>query len=257
MDTHSSKKFDLLLTKYVSIIERSLRLRMAKARDKEFVAKEIIDEIDVTIEFTTSNPSFEGMLKNFQLMYLRGDDLEEIIKHIIKVFGTDVQEIRPFKRIENDKAITVYISKEEKELKDFASDERKLVRFLIRHTAYTEIKKRLHDILILEVRQDVKPIESSYSIQWTGNKDNKNEFVQLVYALHEAGYLNKGKGEITKIIESLSEILQVGLGKNWQSNHSASIHKANKDYQPPVFEKIKQAYHLYMDELITAKKTNK
>ncbi len=257
MDTLSNNKFDLLLTKYVSIIERKLRLRMAKARDKEFVANEITDEIDVTIEFTTSNPSFEEMLKNFQLMYVRGDDLGEIIKHIAKVFGTDVQEIRPYKRIENEKAITLYISKEEKELKDFASDERKLVRFLIRHTAYTEIKKRLPDILKPEVRQDIKPMESSYSIQWTGKKDNKNEFVQMIYALHEAGYLNKGKGEITKIIESLSEILQVGLGKNWQSNHSASIHKANKDYQPPVFEKIKQAYHQYMDELIAVKKTNK
>jgi hypothetical protein len=36
--------------------------------------------------------------------------------------------------------------------------------------------------------------------------------VQLIYALHEAGLINNGKGEITKITEALAETLELDLG---------------------------------------------
>jgi len=94
-------------------------------------------------------------------------------------------------------------------------------------------------------------------VKWTGTKsDNKNEFVQLIYALHKAGFINNGKGEITKIVESLSEVFGIELGKNWQSNHSASIHKAKHNYEPPVFKKIKEAYKEYTSDLVREKFKN-
>ena len=96
------------------------------------------------------------------------------------------------------------------------------------------------------------PIKSG--ISWTGNKDSKNDFVQMVYGLHRAGIINAGKGEITKIVEALAPVFNVELGKNWQSNHSASIHKVNRNYQPPVFDKIKEAYLKYAEGLLEDKK---
>jgi hypothetical protein len=98
------------------------------------------------------------------------------------------------------------------------------------------------------------PVATAYPIKWTSKKDNKNEFVQLVYGLHKAGFINEGKGEITKIVESLAGIFKIDLGKGWQANHSSSIHKAKNDYQPPIYNKIKEAYQRYMEEQIESKK---
>ena len=257
MDNSLNQKFDTLLSKYISIIEKSLQQRLRKAKNKEFVALEITKEIALVNEMIIHNDVVDAMLDLFRKDYLRGNDLSITIAYIIKRYGTDVEEIMPFKRMEEGKKITLYISEEERELKKLATDERKLIRFLVRYIAYLEIDKRLPDLLKIDAIPETGSIANLYPIQWTGSKDNKNEFVQLIYALHEAGYLNKGRGEITKVVERLAETLQVGLGKNWQSNHSASIHKANKDYQPPIFDKIRQSYFKYSDELITAKKTNK
>ena len=69
--------------------------------------------------------------------------------------------------------------------------------------------------------------------------------------------LNEGKGEIIKITESLAETFGIELGKNWQSNHSASIHKAKADYQPPIFDKVKEAYLKYAKSLAYEKKLKK
>ena len=98
------------------------------------------------------------------------------------------------------------------------------------------------------------PVTNSYPIKWTSKKDNKNEFVQLIYGLHKAGLINEGKGEITKIVESLAGIFKIDLGKGWQANHSSSIHKAKNNYQPPVFTKIKEAYQQYMQDQVEGKK---
>ena len=113
------------------------------------------------------------------------------------------------------------------------------------------------DFLLLEREPEFEldekpPIKNG--INWTGSRDSKNDFVQMVYGLYRAGLINAGKGEITKIIETLAPVFNVELGKNWQSNHSASIHKVNRDYQPPVFDKVKEAYLKYAEGLIQKKK---
>ena len=122
------------------------------------------------------------------------------------------------------------------------------------------IKKLLYferDFLLLERDPEFEldqksPVQNG--INWTGCRDGKNDFVQMIYGLHRAGLINSGKGEITKIIETLAPAFNVELGKNWQSNHSASIHKVNRDYQPPVFDKVKEAYLKYAEGLIQDKK---
>ncbi|MEO6302473.1 MAG: RteC domain-containing protein, partial [Bacteroidia bacterium] len=122
-----------------------------------------------------------------------------------------------------------------------------IISFHAGYLALDEILKRIPGYLN---PQDNKASKNKKDIvQWTAPKDAKNDFVQLVYGLHLAGFINNGKGEITKITESLADTFEIELGKNWQSNHSASIHKANKDYIPPIFDKIKEAYLKYSKNL--------
>ena len=99
-----------------------------------------------------------------------------------------------------------------------------------------------------------KGIGIDLKIKWTGD-ENKNQFVQLIYGLYKAKLLNNGEGEITKIIEDLSNLLKVDLNKNWQSNHSGSIHQQNNDYNPEIFDKRKNAYKVHANNLKQLKKT--
>ncbi|MDP1800425.1 MAG: RteC domain-containing protein [Bacteroidota bacterium] len=242
--------FDELLNRYIKTIEKNYQGRYKKAKDKEFVKEELKKGTDFILDWTWLDTSKGKLIQAFSEMYKRGEDMNEIISHIRKSFG-EIEDIKPFRRIENGKKITLYLSDEEKALKSLALNERKLLKFLIRDTAYREIQKHLP--VMFEEAQRITPT-TNYPIKWTGKKDTKNEFVQLIYGLHKAGFINEGKGEITKIVESLAGVFKVDLGKGWQANHSSSIHKAKNNYQPPVFNKIQEAYHQYMQEQIEGKK---
>ena len=128
-----------------------------------------------------------------------------------------------------------------------------ILSFNVGYLAFSEVINRLPGY----INHTEKSVSSKHHIKWTGSEKNKNEFVQLIYGLHEAGLINDGKGEITKITEALAELLELDLGKHWQSNLSASIHKANLEYQPPVFDKIKEAYLKYAEKLTYEKKRKK
>lgn len=241
--------FDELLNRYIKTIEKNYQGRYKKAKDKEFVKEELKKGTDFILDWTWLDTSKEKLIQAFSEMYKRGEDMNEIISHIRKSFG-EIEDIKPFRRIENGKKITLYLSDEEKALKSLALNERKLLKFLIRDTAYREIQKHLP--VMFDEPESTPP--KDYAIKWTNKKGNKNEFVQLIYGLHKAGFINEGKGEITKIVESLAGVFKIDLGKGWQANHSSSIHKAKNNYQPPIFNKIKEAYHQYMQEQIEGKK---
>lgn len=241
--------FDELLNRYIKTIEKNYQGRYKKAKDKEFVKEELKKGTDFILDWTWLDTSKGKLIQAFSEMYMRGEDMNEIISHIRKSFG-EIEDIKPFRRIENGKKITLYLSDEEKALKSLALNERKLLKFLIRDTAYREIQKHLP--VMFDETESTPP--KDYAIKWTSKKDNKNEFVQLIYSLHKAGYINEGKGEITKVVESLAGVFKIDLGKGWQANHSSSIHKAKNNYQPQVFDKIKEAYHEYFQDQIESKK---
>jgi glutamyl/glutaminyl-tRNA synthetase len=249
--------FEQLLSRYIKTIENDYRQRYKKARDKELVKEDLIKITDLTIEWATINEQRAAMMKVFHADYGRGEDIGETLAHIRKTFGEEVNDIRPFKRIENGKRITLYISEEEKALKAFALNERKLFKYLLRDTAYREIKKRLPDMFTEQTITLVEENSKAFPFKWTSTKDNKNEFVQLVYGLFKAKLINNGEGEITKITESLAKTFKVDLSPNWQANLSSSIHKSNVGYNPQVFDKINKAYQEYVNTLIENKKKNK
>jgi hypothetical protein len=232
--------FEELLNRYVHSIESNYKQQYKKAKDKEFVKDELKKGTDFMVNWEATFIEKAKMISLFSDMYKRGDDLNKILAHLKKVFG-EIDDIRPFKLIENGKKITLYLSDEEKALKKLALDERKLLKVLIRDTAYREIQKRLPTMF----DENTAKTKKSDLIQWTAPKEAKNDFVQLIYGLYMAGFINNGKGEITKITETLADAFGIELSKNWQSNHSASIHKSNADYVPVVFDRAKEEYLKY------------
>lgn len=196
------------------------------------------------------------MIDLFSSHYKLGEPIDVFFSVVREVYVNNPDD-SPTQQFEEDNDISEYLADEKKELKQLASDEKKLVRLLVRFVAFQEIEKKLPNILSLADKKGTNARAEQHPVKWTSIKDNKNDFVQLVYGLHKAGYLNKGKGEITKIVETLAETFQVDLGKNWQSNLSSSIHKSKHGYEPPIFNKIRQAYQYYAEDQITAKKSNK
>jgi hypothetical protein len=253
MSKDLNKTFEDLLKRYIIAIEKNYHSRFKRAKDKEFIKDELKKGTDFFIRFTEIET--EKLLKVFSAWYKRGENMNKIIAHLKDVFGNE-EDVLPFKKIdETGKEITLYLSEEDKALKKLALDERKLMKFLIRDTAYRTIQKKLPTMF--EEEAPTAKTKQDTPLHWTSPKDTKNEFVQLVYGLHQAGFINKGKGEIIKITEALAEVFEIDLGKNWQSNHSASIHKAKGNYVPPIFDKIKEAYLKYAEDLVEEKKKKK
>ena len=248
-------KFEKLVQRYLSKIEKHLKERLSIAKDWEFVTGEISREANVIENMLSSPQKAEELTKDFLSQYKSGTSMENIVADLRNRYGMNEELLNTIS--DTGKPLEVIWSGEDEQgnVTRLASDERQLLRFLVQFMTVQQLKQRLPDLLTAEQA----PVQNDYiyPVQWTANRDNKTEFVQLIYALHEAGYLNNGTGEITKIVESLADTLSVSLSKNWQSNLSASIHKSNSDYQPPIFGKIATAYGVYADKLITAKKNNK
>lgn len=246
--------FEELLIRYTKTVEQNIRSRIKKARDKDHVKAEIRSEIALNIRWAKLDKA--TLAKDFLTKYKKGEDTSKIFAYTRKVFGEDVEDILPFKRIENGKKITLYISEENKALKQFALNDKKLMKFFVRYIAYLDIRKRLTELLNEEDNLPLKT-KNNPDLKWTGSKDNKTEFVQLIYGLHEAGFINNGKGEITNIVKSLAEVFDLNLGNNWQTNHSKSYHKANSNYEPLIFHKIQLAYKKYTEKQIEEKNKKK
>jgi hypothetical protein len=253
MEKDLNQVFDGLLSRHMKIVEQDYQRRYKGAKDKEYIKDELKKGTDFVFEILQNKN--KKLVDVFSTWYKRGEGMNEIIVHLRKSFG-EVDDVLPFKIIDSGKAITLYLSEEEKALKKLALDERKLLKLLVRYTTYQGIQKRL-PAMFNEAETTPAGKTANYQLKWTGKKDNKNELVQLIYGLHKAGFINEGKGEITKIVESLAEVFKVDLGKGWQANHSGSIHKAKSNYQPLIFHKIREAYHQYIEEQIETKKKMK
>jgi hypothetical protein len=253
--------FEEMTSRYIVVIEKDYKRRYKRAKDKEFVKDELKKGVDFIIEANSTDEGIGRITSFFWDGYKRGEDFKDIADNIKRFFGADDIKVQ-ISRVEADgKHIPVQFEEKEEEnkiLKQLALDERKLMKILVSYTAHKEIQKRF-DSLFEETEnvKDDKEITAKYPVKWTSVKDNKNEFVQLIYGLHKAGYINEGKGEITKITEALANVFDVKLAKGWQSNHSTSIRNASAKYEPAVFRKIQEAYKKHMTEIIEDKKKNK
>ena len=255
MYNNLTDKFEKLVQRYLSTIEKHLKERQSIAKDWEFVTGEITREMNLMENMLSSPKKAEELTRDFLSQYKSGISMESIVADLRNRYGVNEELLH--RNSDQGKPLQVIWGEDDEQgnITRLASDEKQLLKFLVQFMTIQQLKQRLPDLLSAE-QAPIKN-EHIYPVQWTANRDNKTEFVQLIYALHEAGYLNNGTGEITKIVESLADAFNVNLSKNWQSNLSASIHKSNSDYQPPIFDKIATAYSLYADRLIIAKTNNK
>ena len=250
--------FHKLKEQYYTSVEEKCKSRISQARNPEFVYEEIKQEVMGINGFLRKEKHRQNLLDAFGKRYKRGDPIEKIIESVKKEFNEELPAIVFNTNDEGVKA-EPFNEQEENILKIFVMDDRDMIRYIITSMTYYEISSKLPGFVeeIKKSKQSsVKPTVK-YNIKWSGKKDNKNEFVQLIYGLHEAGYLNGGKGEITKMVEILAEVFDVKLGEQWQSNLSKSIHNSNADYEPAIFEEIKSAFNAYSAKKRKEKKQNR
>ncbi len=231
-------RFEQILPRYAHYWERSLRGQYAKAKDKEYIKGEVRQAVNEVFWSLCNNAALQGIIGSFLALYKKGEPPTTIFQQLAAQYNAEK-----------------IVTEREKELHGFLADEKQALKLFIRCAAYQEIEWKLPSIL------NGEPLAAAPSpgspLQWVSAGENKNEFVQLAYALYHAGYLRTDSGEITKIVETLASLLNVSLGKNWQSNHSASVHNVCNDYEPPIFNKIKSAYLRYSSDKIEAKRQNK
>lgn len=251
MNRDFQQNFEGLLQNYIDTLENNCLDQLKRAKDKPYVLDRILNQARgmmrfYSLTFSKHNKAFNFFLEN----YYRGKEIIGILNMISENYP-EAMQMEP-EVDERDQIELITFSKEaEKLIKQFPENSQNLVRFHIGYLALDEVIKRIPTYL--DQKPEDNKVNSNKITQWTAPKDAKNDFVQLIYGLHMAGYLNDGKGEITKITEALAETFGVDLGKNWQSNHSSSIHKAKEGYQPPIFDKIKQAYLSYSKGLVKRK----
>ncbi len=253
MNHDYTAKFDKLLQNCTQTIENNCLDQFKKAKDKVYVADRVLNQLRGIIRFYSLAFSKHNKACNYFIeKYNRGEEIETIIKALRENYPEAMNMAPEIDEKDNIELIP-FSENEEQLIKEFPSEMQALVSFNVGYLALSEVLKRLPAYL----NQKEKTVSLKHAIKWTGSEKNKNEFVQLIYGLHEAGLINDGKGEITKITETLAEILGLDLGKNWQSNLSASIHKAKMEYQPPIFDTIKNAYLKYAEKLAYEKKRKK
>jgi hypothetical protein len=255
MEKDLNQRFDELLRLYIQTLENTCLNQIKKAKNKPFVHDKVLNQINGITRF--HNAAISKHNKAFQYFYEKynaGEDLEKIITKIKSDFPESLKIAPEIDERENTELIP-FGKEEDLLLHEFPSQNQSLIKFHVGYFALEEIRKRIPGYL--DQTKAVETPSVKYPFKWTGDKDNKNEFVQVIYGLHKAGLINEGKGEITKIVEAIAKVFDVKLGENWQSNHSASIHRAKNDYKPLIFHKIREAYEQYMGDQIEHKKKNK
>lgn len=95
--------FDELLTRYIKTIDKNYQSRYKKAKDKEFVKEEFVTDAGFVLGWEYLSTENAKLIDLFSVMYKRGDDIITILAHIKKTYG-EVDDVRPFKRIENGKS---------------------------------------------------------------------------------------------------------------------------------------------------------
>lgn len=253
-ETTLDKEFQKLISYYSKNLEDNIIGSMHRSKNKVFAHDKLLNNIrSIQRRYSRGMQAHQKACNLFIEKYNLGESLESILKQIISKYPESLKI-----ELISDERETVleidFTDGSSEIITKFLKENQNLISFFAGLFSLEEIVKRFPEYLNQETKKTF-PFKSK--IKYTpSNKENKTEFVQLVYGMYEAGLINSGKGEITKIVEELSVMFGVDLGKNWQSNHSSSIHKSNKGYSPEVFDKIKQAYLNYSHKQTEKKKKN-
>lgn len=205
-------------------LEKEYLVKKEKARDLRHVIKKSFEDLDKrSAEYSSKVKGFNFTVKRYEVEdYLNEDKNATLNEALIKATNG-------FK----------------------ASEIENIVKVLSTSRAFGEFNQLLRDEedkLSAPDFKDEKELIDKIDINWT-NGNNKTDFVKLIYGFHKAKLINNGKGDITKIVETLGNQFNVGLGKGWQSNLSKNKNARNNDYDSlEIFDRIKNAYESYLKE---------
>ncbi|OFY82826.1 MAG: hypothetical protein A3F72_01705 [Bacteroidetes bacterium RIFCSPLOWO2_12_FULL_35_15] len=241
--------FENLLQSYTQTVELYCRQKIHNAKSREYMGQCLEEQLlELSASQTKETPLVNDAIDFFLDKYYKNEGFDIALQYLRAYYPQTFLHLVP--TVKQLPQQIPFSEPEEQLIVQFPNETNHFIRVVIARMVYAEIIVKIPTYLHPE--SSTKEIKKS-AYKWTGSKDNKNEFVQLIYGLHEAGLIENGKGEITKIVESYAAIFNVDLGKHWQSNHSASIHKAKKNYQPPVFDKIKEGYQHYTERQLKSK----
>jgi len=254
MSTELNKAYQDLHASYTKTIENIGIDRINKARDKAFAKDRFLSQVqNILMAYSRGFSKHTEASNYFSSQFRSGDSIEDITDKIVK----DYPEALKITVVVEGRDTAEFIEFSDNEtvlLKKFPAKIQQLIGFFIGYSVFSKLYEKIPSYNI-EDKSSNKTI-TTYPLEWTGEKGNKNEFVQLVYGLYKAGLINNGKGEITKIVETLAEVFSLELGNNWQSNLSASIHNSKSGSNPPVFGKLRLAFEKYAKDLVEHKKKN-
>ena len=252
-------RHDELFLNLLQSYQKSLILfcndKIEQARNKLYVKNLLLSEFDYALpHYDKTTYCFNRGVHFYIDSYLKNENFDIILNYIRIACPQVFKEQAPVP-LHECMTPPPFNENEKQLLSQFPNETIPFIRYVITFLSYNEMVLKFLALQFVTKKENKLSKTSNY--KWTGSKDNKNEFVQLVYGLHQTGLIENGTGEITKIVEGLAEFLNLELSKNWQSNHSSSIHRVNSDYQPPIFDKIKKNYIEYSNKQQKNKKTNK
>jgi hypothetical protein len=201
-------------------------------------------------------------MESFEYHYRLGLDADEIIPMLIEDIEGKIKTMDWFMKKWGSKMSKLSVE-DRKEARDELFLDRRdeliklsnkdfLLRCIVKNYGIRDLRDHFKannaskTTLVAEFQFDShKPIE----VEWTGdNNSGKLDFIKLIYGMHYSGLLNNGKGEITKIVESLAYQFNVKLGKSWQSSLTRNRQERNIDYdQYKIFKEVEAGYAKYIE----------
>ena len=221
----SNELFEQLKAQYIAVIQKARRPQDAHNLFIEKVMKSRGGEL---AEKMTALGTTINFIQNLEDTYALDNTKDKP-----EIFNEQIKKIKLSKR---DKTVALLAEHQAQVLMD----------------EYWFEEKNKHNAQ-LKIQPEVWP-EFKSSLFWKGV--NETEFVQFAYALSKAGYLEHDEKKITVLVEDLAHLLNFQLGNNWQVQLSSSIHKRNSDYEPKIFDTVKNGYAKYREEQINKKKKN-
>lgn len=118
-----------------------------------------------------------------------------------------------------------------------------IATFIAYNQLILHIKKQLMMLERPSKDQSINPKRYQSQLRWTGSK---RDLVELIYALHASGVLNRGTAPINEIADTFETLLETDLGDYY---HTYCELRGRKTRRTKFMELLKTALDTHMDEL--------
>lgn len=150
MYNNLTDKFEKLVQRYRSTIEKHLKERLSIAKDWEFVTGEITREANLMEKMLSSPKKAEELTKDFLSQYKSGTSMENIVADLRNRYGMNEELLHRIS--DSSKPLQVIWGEEDEQgnVTRLASDEKQILKFLVKFMTVQQLKQRLPDLLSAE-----------------------------------------------------------------------------------------------------------